>query len=736
MKKIALLLLLVFSTLVKAQNTTVNATVVDSDGTTWANGTWSITFQPNPNYPAAIYNINGTPLSPTEMNQQGVLTSGGGLSVVVYNSTLVSPIGSSWSLNICPQASSPCGNFQFQTSGSSMNISSNLTSIIPAPRFKTISGSFGYNITEAQLTGLPGSTFYNVTLGCQYVYSGAVWSCMSPTAGSYVSTTTTSPQNLQGGLSAPLFGGIVYASSYGMLCNGSSNDTTSLTNAITAAGSNGIVQLPLTSSPCLVNITIATNSPSNVWLRGMGRRSTILQPYSNAPVITIDSTSGQVQSVTVTDMGFYNNGFTSPAIYLKGSTTVLGNSAQHRFENLFFCAASCTGNNGFKNTITIGTGVENSKFVNLEIDSDQNNGIEINSGADGDANALEFDRILVQSSAANGIHITSAGTGFTTSNGSIAITNSVIQLNSANGLIACNAMGLNLFNDYFENNSQNNIYEPSTDSSNTCQNDLGLSITGGFIWGAGSGYYDVALNGGTTTGSISGNFFGSTLTFQEGANWASGVVYASGNSGSTNNSLNPDSTGNYHLSINGAIPPVVSSSTGTITPSVSGGVNFIRMTNSSPATITNFTGGSPGQQIVVFNDANSTVTFNSSNTNGIFIANVLSLTLINGQSASFIYNPNLSRWIYQYNNGPLPTQNITTTSIGGSALAAGACSTGTTTLSASATGHLALATESDGSNIGGNYTVRATVSGTTVTINICAIAAGTPAAETYNVMVF
>lgn len=88
------------------------------------------------------------------------------------------------------------------------------------------------------------------------------------------------------------------------------------------------------------------------------------------------------------------------------------------------------------------------------------------------------------------------------------------------------------------------------------------------------------------------------------------------------------------------------------------------------------------------------------------------------------------------NNGVVPyMQQATTGSIGGSALTAGACATGTAALGIAATGHPAFAAASDGT-VQGNYAVQATTSGTTVTVSVCAITAGTPTAKTYNVTVF
>jgi hypothetical protein len=78
-----------------------------------------------------------------------------------------------------------------------------------------------------------------------------------------------------------------------------------------------------------------------------------------------------------------------------------------------------------------------------------------------------------------------------------------------------------------------------------------------------------------------------------------------------------------------------------------------------------------------------------------------------------------------------------TGSIGGSALAAGACSSGTATVSGATQGHPALATPSDGSFIGGDFAVLAqTTDSSTITVDVCAHIAGTPPAKTYNVITF
>lgn len=79
----------------------------------------------------------------------------------------------------------------------------------------------------------------------------------------------------------------------------------------------------------------------------------------------------------------------------------------------------------------------------------------------------------------------------------------------------------------------------------------------------------------------------------------------------------------------------------------------------------------------------------------------------------------------------------TTSSIGGSLLAAGACASGTATISGATTSMIAMAQASDGSNISGlGADVSAVVTASnTVTVNVCALVLLTPPAKTYNVRV-
>jgi hypothetical protein len=174
--KIATALLAALSPALAAQNTTVTATVVDSDNVTWVGGTWTMQFVPNGAQPSIkAYNINGVPLSPSVTTQTGSLDGTGALSAVVYQNGAVTPALSQWKLTVCPLATSQCGSYTFTAAGASMDVSSNLTALIPAPRFPSTAGSYGYSDIEVSPTPSVGGTYWNVISLTQRYWNGTIW---------------------------------------------------------------------------------------------------------------------------------------------------------------------------------------------------------------------------------------------------------------------------------------------------------------------------------------------------------------------------------------------------------------------------------------------------------------------------------------------------------------------------------------------------------------------------------
>lgn len=105
---------------------------------------------------------------------------------------------------------------------------------------------------------------------------------------------------------------------------------------------------------------------------------------------------------------------------------------------------------------------------------------------------------------------------------------------------------------------------------------------------------------------------------------------------------------------------------------------------------------------------------------GIALCLISALGLISSAPAQ--YNPNLS------------TLFATSTSIGGSLLAAGGCSSGTVAMVNATTGMAVVATPVTYPG-DGNYWLGYVSTNGTVTVKVCAAVAGTPGATNYNVRV-
>lgn len=84
---------------------------------------------------------------------------------------------------------------------------------------------------------------------------------------------------------------------------------------------------------------------------------------------------------------------------------------------------------------------------------------------------------------------------------------------------------------------------------------------------------------------------------------------------------------------------------------------------------------------------------------------------------------------------PAPLPGVTG-SLGGGALLAGACTSGTVSITGATTSMAVIMSGAGGADPGGDFIPRAYVSSAnTVTAMVCAAVAGTPAAQTYNIRV-
>ena len=182
-KSIWFVLLILFSSYAFAQSTSVTATITDTDGQVWAYGTAIATFVPGP---TSAYRWSGGSIP----NQVTASMDGTGtFTMSIPDNTTITPVGSAWRFSICPDASSPCVSKQITVAGSSMNLSTQLSSVAQAPRFPATPWAYGYSDAEIQPKPVPGGMYWNVISSENRCWNGSSWITCSGSASFPTGTT-------------------------------------------------------------------------------------------------------------------------------------------------------------------------------------------------------------------------------------------------------------------------------------------------------------------------------------------------------------------------------------------------------------------------------------------------------------------------------------------------------------------------------------------------------------------
>lgn len=334
MKKLISLALgmLLLSGAALAQTTLVTATVTDSDSTIWANGTWKVDFTANSANPYVTYYFNGVAIPSSMLHQSGSMNSSGVLSFTVDQNSDITPAGSSWTLTVCPDATSQCDTYNFTATGASMDLSTALTAAISAPRFKPVSGAYGYADVEAILALKKGSTYWNVTLNTQRCYTGSTWiSCggtnSNPGGNNFAiqynnngvfngdsGITTDGSGNLTAAI-RDNGGQVVNVKAYGAKGDGTTNDTAAIAAAMIVVNNSSNACLFFPPGTFLTDtITFAT---ANVCMEGAGINRSNIKSLLGNTVVTA-STVG-ISSGIFKDLSFLSNGGSGGGIVIPAS---------------------------------------------------------------------------------------------------------------------------------------------------------------------------------------------------------------------------------------------------------------------------------------------------------------------------------------------------------------------------------------------------------------------------------
>lgn len=160
-----LLFFLICCVCASAQSTTASATVVDQKGVTWANGTWELQFNPNPNYGSNTVYWNGVVFPTSQWVYSGNLDNTGSFSQSVPSNNFITPTGSTYTLTVCPNATAPCSVLKKLTlQGTSLDLSSTITNATPGLSVKPLPLARAYSDAEVQVDpSLVGYFYLRVT---------------------------------------------------------------------------------------------------------------------------------------------------------------------------------------------------------------------------------------------------------------------------------------------------------------------------------------------------------------------------------------------------------------------------------------------------------------------------------------------------------------------------------------------------------------------------------------------
>jgi len=159
-----------------AQNTIVTGTIQDATGQAYSNGTWQVQFHPN-GFSPTQYLLNGQPF--TQLFT-GTMDVNGLFSVTVADNSVVTPAGSQWDFQVCANTNTPCNTVTLTISGNTQDVSSAISSQLPALTVKLDPNPnvrpFGRAYTDSEIAfPMEGIVYYNVQDSCLHEYTRTGW---------------------------------------------------------------------------------------------------------------------------------------------------------------------------------------------------------------------------------------------------------------------------------------------------------------------------------------------------------------------------------------------------------------------------------------------------------------------------------------------------------------------------------------------------------------------------------
>jgi hypothetical protein len=173
----------------QAQSTTVSGTVTDAGSQVWLNGTYSFTFQPNPQFPTGPYTWTGGALNKVI---SGSLDGSGHYSVSIPSNSAITPAGSTWILTVTPNATSNSFSTPRTTiTGGTQTLNVTPPAILISWSLPPGPAISAYSDSEIGGTLVPGSEYFNTTTLLTRVWNGSAWNNQGSGAGGGITGSGT-----------------------------------------------------------------------------------------------------------------------------------------------------------------------------------------------------------------------------------------------------------------------------------------------------------------------------------------------------------------------------------------------------------------------------------------------------------------------------------------------------------------------------------------------------------------
>ena len=158
-----------------AQTTIVNGTLTDPSGNIWTGAQITASFQPTPNTPGPyIWTGGAFNTQPAPVFSDG----SGSFTITLPSTSAISPSGSTWQFNVCPNATQACAIVQVPLSGGTVNLIPIITGAGAWPTGNIAATFISKFYNSSQVGPIPlneGAIAFNTTTLQPEYWNGSIW---------------------------------------------------------------------------------------------------------------------------------------------------------------------------------------------------------------------------------------------------------------------------------------------------------------------------------------------------------------------------------------------------------------------------------------------------------------------------------------------------------------------------------------------------------------------------------